>query len=632
MNIKEGFISTLKHPVILILPILLQVLISFGIGLILFFGIGLYSFGTLNYGASPSDFTIQFTLPLYIPLISDLNQSFTFLPIYEGDSIIWTIVTAIIYFVAVSFTMAMYLGRMKKVFVPDSLQRYSILRLGYRYFWRLFIYQLFTTILMLLSFYLLISTVIGGVIGFIILLLYGLTPYIIVLEEKGLGEALLDSPRYWRRYIKRFIPLALGAMLSTMALSLVIQSLSNESLQYYVGLISYTCLGTVFIAAFMNLLNTCIHDGDLVSEQEVELKYPKWKKWAIVVFIFVVPWFGIQFAHGKHVTALPFQSSKITFTEGVYYMADWSNAFSSSNRTFTTYGFEQRDIFELTMSLPESKSSAEEIYGEGKVTWKVDKESVTRNGNSTTYWGEEVVESSNFIYRLAPVYKNGTLYYTSNTEDGFAKLTNTGQSTEPMGIEIFVMNDGNDVFIYQYKKRFDPQAVIQISDNGKYFTPYASQVNPDDFKYFWYSKDPFTKERIVDFMRVRNRTDFAIDSDPNYYNFEILAAALLQQADGEGLLQLGEYFQQLGVQTNISSKTAEQWTEVLNSLYGEADLATFLEYFNKQNAYDSYEFIGWSDNNDRNEYQILVPFPNGEITLHCVREGELVTLEIALPE
>ncbi|WP_047986520.1 hypothetical protein [Ornithinibacillus californiensis] len=631
MNVEAGFRSILKHPVILILPIILQVLISFGMGFISFLGIGLYSFGSLHLGASPAEFNIQFTLPIFIPLISDLNQSLSFLPIHEGGSIAWMIVIAVVYFAAVSFTIGMYLGSMKKALVLGNWNNYSIFRLGCRYFWRIFLFQLLSTILTFVSFYLLVTTVIGGIIGFIILFLYLLTPYIVVLEDKRLGEALLDSPKYWKRYVKKFIPLALGTILSILLLSLIIQLLKMDPLQYYIGLISYTFIGSGFIAGFMNLLNTCIHEDEINSAQETEINYSKWKKWTIVVIVLVVPWIGVQFAYGKHVTSLPFQE-KTTLTNGIYYMANWSDAHAGSDRTYTTYGFEQRDVLELTLSLPDSESTEDALYGKGEVTWKVDKEVITKQGNSTIYSGEEVVETSEFIYRLTPVYKNGNLYYTSNTEDGFAELTTKGQTDEPMGIELFVMNDGSDVFVYQYKERFDPEPVIQISNDGKYFTPHVSSVNPEDFKYFWYSNEPITKERIVDLMKAKNSTNLTTSGGPHYYHFENLAVAFLQQTDGEALIRLGDHYEQLDIQTNISSKTAEQWTKELEALYGDMNLAEFLEHFNRQNDYDGYKFIGWENDVERDEYQVIVPFPKGDIILHCVREGGLIELNIEMPE
>lgn len=629
VNISAGFKCIVKHPVILILPIILQVFISFAIGVLALLGVGLYSFGSLDYGSSPTEFNIQFTLPIFIPMISDLKQSLSFLPINGEGNIVWTILYTIFYCVAISFTIAMYLGSMKKVLVPGSLDNFSMLQIGFRYFGRMFLYQVFSTILSFVSFFLLISTIIGGIIGFILLLLYILAPYIVVLEEKSLGTALLNSPKYWKRFIGKFIPLALGTMFTILMLSFFLQFL-NESFQYYVGLIAYTYLGTGFIGAFMNLLNTCIHRGEQNSHQKEEFKYSKWKKWTIVVLVFLLPWFGLQFANGKQVIALQLQP-KTTLSDGLYFKSGWSPANIGSNRTYTTYGFEQGDALEVKMTFPEP-DTVEALYGEGEVTWIVDKERITRNGNSTHHWGEEVVETSKFLYRLIPVDKNGTLYYTTNAEGGFAKITTADQSDELMGMEIFIMNNGNDVFVFQYKERFDPQTVIQISDDGKYFIPRVSPVNPGDFKYFWYSKDLFTKDIMFDFMKSKNSTDFTINGDPSYYDYAIIAAALLQQADGEALVQLGEEYDQHGVQTNISKKSAEQWTTELKTLYADVHLSTFLHYFNKQNEHDGYDVVGMSHDGQRDEYQVYVPFPKGFVKLHCVSEdGELVEMEIELP-
>ncbi|GGA60510.1 hypothetical protein GCM10008025_00670 [Ornithinibacillus halotolerans] len=636
MNLKAGLKAIIRNPVILTFPISLQVILSFGMGILSFLGIGFFYYESIVIGDGEitEEFNIQFTLPLFIPLLSDLQQSLTFLPEQPGDSIVLTLVVALVYFSLVSYTMGMFLGSIKQVLSPSSLQQDSFLQLGYRYYWRLFTYQLFTSVIGVVSFYLLITTIIGGIIGFIVLLLYVLVPYIIVLEDKSFSEALGDSPKYVKRYFTKYFRLAIGAILSIAILSIGIQLLPNESLKYYIGLVTYTFIGSVFIAAFMHLLHNCIREEDLQTEEDQLVKriVPKWKKWTIIMIVFLFPWLGVQFAKGEHVTAIQFQP-KITYSEGVYYKANWSPANNGSNHTYTTYGFEDGEEFELTMSLPDSITSTDgPFFGEGEITWKVDKERITKNGNSTVYWGEEVAETSKFVYRLTPVYKNGTVYFTSNTENGFAELTTRGQSDEPMALEIFVMNNGNDIFVFQYKERFDPQTVIEVSEDGNYFIPRVSPVNPDDFKYFWYSKESITKDRIIELMKSKNETNFTIDGGPTYYDYPYIAVALLQQADGEALVQLGEIYEQQGVQTNISSKSAEEWTETLDALYGDVNLTEFLENFNKQNEYEGYEIVEGPDDREKNERQIIVPFPNGDISIYYVFTEQLTELEIVLRE
>src|SRR5690606_24395628 len=142
MNFEAGMRAIIRNPVILTFPIILQVIFSFGIGFLSFLGIGLFFVDTVITGNATEEFSIQFTLPIYIPLLSDLEQPLSFLPILAGDSIIWKLVIAAFYFTVVSMAMGMYLGSIKKVLVPESLQHVSTFQLGYRYFWRLFCYQI----------------------------------------------------------------------------------------------------------------------------------------------------------------------------------------------------------------------------------------------------------------------------------------------------------------------------------------------------------------------------------------------------------------------------------------------------------------------------------------------------------
>ncbi|WP_407272523.1 hypothetical protein [Radiobacillus sp. PE A8.2] len=62
------------------------------------------------------------------------------------------------------------------------------------------------------------------------------------------------------------------------------------------------------------------------------------------------------------------------------------------------------------------------------------------------------------------------------------------------------------------------------------------------------------------------------------------------------------------------------------------DTDTFLSYLNKANEFEGYEQVGWTDDAEQNEYQIIVPFPEGNVTLNCTRQdGRLVEIEIVMP-
>lgn len=627
MNIEVGFKSVIKYPFILVLPIVLQVLVSFVVGFGILFGVDLNPASVFRYGeTAQTGVNYQFTLPMIIPLIEDINLSLSFLPSLEGGNWFLSLFSLLVYQVIMSFTIAMYLGSMKKVIISNSHNGDSPVQLGVHYFWRVFLFQVISYFFLICGFFVAVIFWPLVVILFLVFLIFSLAPYIIVLEDKKVGEAIFDSPTYFKRYFTKFIPLALGAGSTTFVLSLVLQAL-NEGVQYYVALVVYTFVGSVFIAAFMHLLHKCIEDDQSQLDSMFTYSYSRRKKVSAIIIILVLPWIGVQFANGEHVTAISFEE-RTTLSEGIAFKSGWSDAFNASDHTVTTYGFEQNDSLDVSMQLP---VGADSVYGKGELTWKVDKEKSITKGNHTTHSIEEEFVTSNFIYRLVPVSHNGNLYYTS-VNGGFAKLLKKNQSDEPMSMEIFVMNEGKDVFVFQYKSRFDPQSVIRLDREADYFIPLTSRNNPDDYKYFWYSKESMTKGRLLEFLHTKNKYLEQVGGGTDYYHYENVVAAFLQEADGEALIQFERENEQGNLTTNITSKTAEEWSEALRSLYGDVDTSTFLSYVNKANMYEGYERIGWNDH-ESNEYQVIIPFPEGDITINCVREDDrLVEIEIVLPE
>lgn len=631
MNMIVGFKSVIKYPLILVLPIVVQVMLSFVFGFGILLGVDLQPFTSFRFGETPgSDVLFQFTLPVIIPLIEDMNQSLSFLPSPGSEHWFLITTTILVYQAIMSFTIAMYLGSIKKVLFPERQTGASPIQMGAYYFRRIFWFQLFFYLLLIGAFFLLVSFLPLGILLLFLVIIFSLTPYLIVLEDKSLGEALSDSPTYLKRYFVKFIPLAFAALLATFVLSLVLQGLS-ESTMYYMMLVGYTFIGSGFIAAFMYLLDRCIRKDESEMNDMVSYRYPRWKKVVLLVLIFLLPWLGITFAKGKHVMAISFHDHT-TVTEGITFKANWSDAFYGSDHTVTTYGFEQEDALDISMALPDPESEEDSIYGKGELTWLVDQEKITRSGNSTVYSGEEVITTSDFIYRVIPaVSQNGKRYYTS-VNGGVAELLQNDQTNDPISMDIFVMNEGNDIFVFQYKERFDPYTVIRVDEAGTSFVPMTSQNNPEDYKYFWYSKDPMTTDRLLDFLHTKNKEMMHIGGNTDAYSFEHIVAAFLQEADGEALIQFEEEMKDLDLTTNIGSQTAGEWSEIAKQLYGDVDLTTFLSYVNQANESSAYEEVGWEDEKETNEYQVIVPFPNGDVILHCAREeGELVDIDIELP-
>src|SRR5690625_2154995 len=101
MNMVIGFKSVIRYPFILVLPIVVQVVLSFVLGFGILLGVDLQPFTSFSFGETPgSDVLFQFTLPVIIPLIEDMNQSLSFLP-SPGSEHGFLIITSILVYQAI---------------------------------------------------------------------------------------------------------------------------------------------------------------------------------------------------------------------------------------------------------------------------------------------------------------------------------------------------------------------------------------------------------------------------------------------------------------------------------------------------------------------------------------------------
>lgn len=631
MNVIAGFKAVIKYPFIVMIPIIVQVLISFLLGFKLLLGVDFMPQILLGNGEE-SETLIQFMLPVMVPTIEEMDQSLTFLPSIGGDTVFPVVLGFVIYALLMSFTTAVFLGSIKKVIVPGAEHEKSPLQSGVYYFGRIFFFWLYFYLLLMAAFFLLVFF---WPLGFVLLLgvfIFMLTPHIIVLEDESLEKAFNASPILLKRYMKQFLPLVIVALLSTGVLSYVIYTYDfSEPVTYYIMIIAYTFIGSGFIAAFMHLLYQCIHPEQNQEEETfMSFRYPLWKRIVAGIVIFVLPLPGVYFAGGNHVTGIAAKDN-ITMSDGTAFLSDWSDAYRGSDDTMSTYEFDQDNQMGISLTLPDDTSSNKSLFGVGDLTWKVHEEQVTKNGGSVTYSGEEVFDDADFIYRLEPSGKGDDPYY-STLDGGFVKLMGANKSSYPIDMEMFVMNGGKDVFVYQYSERNVSDSVKEPNVTGKYLLPETTEVNPKEFKYFWYSEEPMTKERITDFLHAKNKEINPMMSDPLYFESENVVAALLQETDGESLVDFAEESYDEGTKENITDKNVDEWSEITERLYGDANLDDFLDYVNQANEHDAYLSRSVESGKEK-ETEITVPFPEGEMEINSLREdGKIEELEVEVVE
>lgn len=604
MNFSAGLYHTIYHPRLIVIPLILNVILTF-LGVIgAYFGISPISFPTVQIEESQA-MGINATFPVWIPLLENLKFPIHFLQENPANSN-WFISALITFLVLLlkSYAIGMYLGSMKGFMLgPDNT--YSTLKIGKFYFKRMALFSLIElivgTVILFLSF------VFGpfSILLFIVLLPYSLTPYIIVLEDSSVTEAIRNSPKVFKRNFKTLFLLALASMFFTFLITMVIIILREFA--YYLLLLSYSFIGTVMIFAVMNCLHSSLHDTNLPVKK---VKKSKYLYPMLSVLTWLLPLLGLWLASGQFVKAFDFREK--TELNAIHYMANWSDAYSASNYQYTTYNWESDQNYNIEISLPDFSlgKEYEEIKGTGTVSWAVDEESINVIGNTSHYRIIPIKTKTDFMFRLVKRYADsGDIYYS--TENGFASFLGIQQQGhEPLSMGIMVSGNGENVFLYHYPTRFKDANVIQVDSNGEYLIPNTSEVNPDDFKYFWFTKD-LTTEKIFDFLKAKNKSTVI----SNERLAEQLAAGL-QEADGFVVRQVKDSLESQKIKNNLPDWTIDEWNDYLEKEYKEDSIQSLLHHLNPTGNQFSYEIKVLPHTKEgyiRNEREIA--FPKNKIVI-----------------
>ncbi|THE11295.1 hypothetical protein E1I69_15685 [Bacillus timonensis] len=260
MNISKGLYHTIYHPRLIIIPLIVNVFLTF-IGTIASYA-----------GFSILYFSNSYAAPFGIPFLDDVIFPF------QGLIANWllTSIAIIVILLLKSYALSTYLGSMKCFLVgPDNT--YSILKIAPYYFDRMVRFSIIEFCIsgILLTF----STVFWplALLGILIVLFYSLTPYIIVLEDTTVRNAIARSPKL---FIKNFGTLFLIALVSLIFRFLIKEiPFPDTKMEYYVVSLLYSFIGTILIFAVMNCLHKSIYTFILPSKKVIKsrkLFLPLW--------------------------------------------------------------------------------------------------------------------------------------------------------------------------------------------------------------------------------------------------------------------------------------------------------------------------------------------------------------------
>lgn len=243
MNILKGLYHTIYHPRLIIIPLVINLILSIITVLGVYFGFAIFSFHTFDI-----------RIPYGIPLFVDINAS-----LQEHNWLLTSISTIVILLIK-SYTLSMYLGSMK-CFLEGPDNTYSVLKIAPYYFDRMVLFSIIEFFISGLIYLLFTIYWPLAIVAILIVVFYSLTPYIIVLEDISVWNAIVKSPRL---FIKNFGGLIFIGLLS-LILTFIIMKIpfSDKKMAYYIISLLYSFIGTTVIFAVMNCLHRRIYHFSL---------------------------------------------------------------------------------------------------------------------------------------------------------------------------------------------------------------------------------------------------------------------------------------------------------------------------------------------------------------------------------
>lgn len=250
MNISKGLYHTIYHPRLVIIPLIVNVIQTFIGALGIYFGFTTFSF---------YHFDTQF--PYGIPLVN--NEILSIYGPYTNNWLLTSIATLVILLIK-SYALSMYLGSMK-CFLEGPDNTYSILKIAPYYFKRMILFSIIELLFSSLIFLLTHIFWPLAIIVILVVLLFSLTPYIVVLEDSSVMDAITKSPKLLLRNFGSLLWIALVSLILIILLTRF--PIANPKVEYYIVSLLYSFIGTTMIYAVMNCLYKSIYKFSLPSKK-----------------------------------------------------------------------------------------------------------------------------------------------------------------------------------------------------------------------------------------------------------------------------------------------------------------------------------------------------------------------------
>ncbi|URN93700.1 MAG: hypothetical protein NAG76_17990 [Candidatus Pristimantibacillus lignocellulolyticus] len=604
---------------LIVLIIMFEVLTTVLVVLGIYFGVSTFPFFDTSFTTGdPAAQTISFnaTIPLNMPTLTDIKVPYTHLQSGTQSWVILSIILSAVFVVLQSFVRGMYLGGLKGW--VQQQKTVPLLYCGRKYFKGMLAWSIFQLIIGFLTFLLAAAFFPLALILIICLIFFSLTPYLIVLQEIPFSEALSKSPQKFTRYFWSMFPLALLALLLTFIISLT--KLITSPWGYALPLVTYALVGNWLVGEFVQLLIVKLQ-GSNEKIPEQQFQKVDTSRISIFVTILLIPILvtvGIVSTSGKYLSVFDL-GNKDRF-EGISYNANFSDIFYISDQRYTAYEWQSGDYY-IDMKLPDlsSNQKPQQLRGIADITWQINEEVRTVNGNTTNIDVQPFLRESKLLYRLVQeTALDGTKYYS--TLNGSASIIQGSEhALEPLSVQVMVSGDGNNIFVFQYPSNLDISQVFNVSNDGQFLIPRTSHVNPMYINTYWFSKER-TIDEVFELLKSKNKSNDVTSLNKIY----IALAVAMQEADGNMVSNILEILKRENIDVNAPNWRESEWTDYLRNQYEGASLQRILDFVTKvgtQFSYGATEVIEKS-NETITTYFIKVPFPNDTLTIQFEENKE----------
>ncbi|WP_309122814.1 hypothetical protein [Paenibacillus sp.] len=590
----------------------------------IYYGVGVFPYTSpwTSGTTQPEPTLLHFTLPIGMPTLQELKMPLSFIrPEGLGFGVVGFVLSAAA-MLAQSFARGAYLAGLQSHAMHG--EKADMLRAGRHFFFRMAGWTMFQLVAGWIVFFCAAVFFPLALIGMIVLFAYSLTPYLIVLRDAPLSDALASAPGVFRHAFRNLLPLAIVAAIVTALCGSA--RVAPEPYDYLLCLIIYVPAATYLIYELMLRMHTFLRDNNTPLPRLKLLERPKrFAGWAWAALLLVAPLTGAAAASGQLYAPLTLTNGPAKELAGLSFWNDFTAAYSLSDQRYITYGWNDAGANRLRISMPRfgDGEGPDMLRGTAEVTWALSQERVIRSGNSSHTFLEETLRTDRLFYSLKKTSTSTGESYYSSREGTAHLLTSGGNLREPHELEMMVSGDGNNVFLLLHPTRFPADPVWRVSKDGRYLVPLTNRMNAGDFRYFWFSTEPKAEEA---FKMIAEKNKDTLLGAPAPYR---LLPYALQEADGEMVATLIAMTPE-AVRESVPAWDARQWTSYLRAKYEGAAYAEALSYLSKAGEYDGHV---WEETTPKTEgasrTRIAVPFPNGTVTVEYEeKDGELLELQL----